>query len=504
MADNLKQAETELTLVMNQMSAYQQAIGLMNWDLRTGAPKKGVNQRSEALGTLSTEVYKISTSTHLKELLDIILTEEGKRQVSEITYRSAEELKKEYDKNTKIPEEEFKAYQILTTKAESAWEEAKSNADFQEFQPYLEEIVAYKRKFVEYIGYEGHPYNAMLDDFEPGMTVDTLDQVFTELREGLMPLVEGVKQAKQPKTGFLFKHFPKEQQAAFSREVLQSMQYDFEAGRLDETVHPFAIGLHPNDVRVTTKYDESDFRTAVFGTIHEGGHALYEQNISESLVGTVMSDGASMGIHESQSLFFENFVGRSYAFWEHHYDRLKSFADGQFDNVSLDEFYRAVNEAKPSLIRIEADEMTYALHIIVRYEIEKALISGEIEVKDLPGLWNEKMQEYLGVEVPHDGVGVLQDVHWSFGAFGYFPSYALGYIYAAQFKEALDQDIPNFDELLRDGRITPIKEWMSGGIHQHGALKKPGELLQDITGEGTNPQPLLRHLSSKYRSLYNF
>lgn len=280
------------------------------------------------------------------------------------------------------------------------------------------------------------------------------------------------------------------------------MRYDFEAGRLDTTVHPFAIGLNPGDVRVTTKYDEMDFRTAVFGTIHEGGHALYEQNIDEKFIGTPLCTGTSMGIHESQSLFWENFVGRHFSFWEKYYDLLKKNANGQFDDIDLHTFYRGINVAGPSLIRIEADEMTYSLHIIARYELEKALINGELEVADLPEAWNDKMEELLGVRPSHDGEGVLQDVHWPSGAFGYFPSYALGYVYAAQLKKVMEKELPDFDELLQQGDLAPIKEWLTKNIHQYGKSKEPLEILKDTTGEGVNPRYLIEYLESKYRNVY--
>lgn len=321
----------------------------------------------------------------------------------------------------------------------------------------------------------------------------------------MIPLVKGVTESKhKPETGFLFEHFPKEKQREFSLEVLKILQYDFDAGRLDETVHPFATGLNPKDVRVTTKYDEKDFRTAVFGTIHECGHALYEQNISESLINTPLCDGASMGIHESQSLFYENMVGRHPSFWKANYDLLKQNSNGQFDQVSLEDFYRAINVAGPSLIRIEADEMTYALHIILRYEIEKELINGTIQVKDLPQIWNDKMEEYLGIRPNNDAEGVLQDVHWAGGAFGYFPSYALGYIYSAQMKHAMDKDIPNFGELLEQNNLKPINEWLTKNVHQHGMMKKPIEIMKDITGEGLNSSYLVKYLRDKYKEIYRF
>ncbi len=500
---NIKEVEQSFITLVKKMSSYGEALSLMFWDLRTGAPKKGVEQRSETIGTLSSEVFNMSVSDEMGEYLQALSQPEVQGELSDITKKMVEVTQKEYEKNKKIPADEYKEFVILTSKAESAWEEAKEKADFQSFAPYLEKIVAYLRKYVERIGYEGHPYNALLDDYEPGVTVDVLDRVFGELREKLVPLVKAVTESPaQPKTDFLFEHFSKEKQNAFSLDILKQLQYDFEAGRLDTTVHPFAATINRNDVRITTKYDEKDFRTAIFGTIHECGHALYEQNISEELIGTPLCDGTSMGIHESQSLFCENFVGRNYSFWKKNYSLLKEYSNGQFDDVSLDDFYKAINVAGPSLIRIEADEMTYSLHIILRYEIEKALITGEIEVKDLPQIWNDKMEEYLGVRPSHDGEGVLQDVHWSGGALGYFPSYALGYIYAAQLKNTMNEAIPNYDELLEAGDFSPIKEWLVQNVHQYGKMKKPLEIIQDITGEGLNPSYLIEYLEQKYKAVY--
>ncbi|QKS71299.1 carboxypeptidase M32 [Paenalkalicoccus suaedae] len=487
---------------VKKLSHFQEAVGLIGWDLRTGAPKKGVAQRGEVLGTLQSESFNLSTSQEFKDLLQELREDTTWGTLDEVTQKSVEHSEKSLKKFENIPPEEYKNYVILTSQAESAWETAKANADFDSFSPYLEKIVDFNRKYVDWVGYEGHKYNALLDDYEPGLTVDTIDRVFGELKEALVPLVKQITESEQPKTDFLFTHFPKEKQEAFSKAILTSMQYDFEAGRLDTTVHPFATGLNPGDVRVTTKYDESDFRTAVFGTIHEGGHALYEQNIDKSLIGTNLCSGTSMGIHESQSLFYENFVGRNFAFWERHYETLKEYADGQFDDVSLEDFYEAINVAGPSLIRIEADELTYSLHIIIRYELEKALINGEIEVADLPEAWNKKYEDLLGIRPSHDGEGVLQDVHWSFGAFGYFPSYALGLVYAAQLKQAMLKDLPNFDDLLRDGNLAPIKEWMTKHIHQYGKKKSPVELLKDTTGEGVNAKHLITYLSEKYQGIY--
>ncbi|OLO27290.1 carboxypeptidase M32 [Alkalihalophilus pseudofirmus] len=502
MSKGHKEMEKDFLEYVKKMENFSEARSLMFWDLRTGAPRKGVEQRSEVIGMLSTEIFNMSTSGQMKEYIDA-LSESS--DVTEITKKTIEECKKNYDRNKKIPEKEYKEYVILESKSEAVWEQAKEKSDFAMFQPYLEKIVDTKKRFLEYWGYEGHKYNTLLDDYEPGITVEILDDVFGNLRKELVPLVQAVKDSShQPKTDFLFEQFPKEKQRQLSLEILKNLGYDFDSGRLDETVHPFAISLNPNDVRVTTKYDEKDFRTAIFGTIHECGHAVYEQNISKDLVGTPLCDGTSMGIHESQSLFFENMIGRHPSFWKANYPLLQKYSNGQFDNVTLEDFYKAINVAGPSLIRIEADEMTYALHVIVRYEIEKGLFSDEIEVKDLPHIWNEKMEEYLGVCPSNDAEGVLQDVHWSGGAFGYFPSYALGYIYSAQMKAAMDKDLPNYSDILARNNIEPIKEWLTKNVHQYGKMKKPVEILKDITGEGINSSYLVNYLRKKYGEIYQF
>ncbi|ADU30473.1 carboxypeptidase M32 [Evansella cellulosilytica] len=498
-----KDVEQQFRELIKKISNYNEAIGVLAWDLRTGAPKKGVDQRSEVLGTLSSEVFRLSTSQEMKQYIKELRAETVWGSLDDVTQGAVLECEKDLLKLEKIPEKEYSEYVILTAKAESIWAEAKDAADFTLFQPYLEKIVEFNRKYVEWVGYETNKYNTLLDDYEPGLTVDIIDDVFGQLKDEIVPLLKEVTSSSyQPKTDFLFEHFPKENQEKLSIDILKSMQYDFEAGRLDTTVHPFAIGLNPGDVRVTTKYDEKDFRTAVFGTIHEGGHALYEQNIDKKYVGTPLCTGTSMGIHESQSLFWENFVGRNKAFWEKHYDKLKSFSSGQFDRVTLEEFYDGINVAGPSFIRIEADEMTYSLHIILRYELEKALINGELEVKDLPKAWNDKMEELLGIRPSNDAEGVLQDVHWSGGSFGYFPSYALGYVYAAQLKSAMDKDIPHFEQLLSEGNLTPIKEWLTEKVHKHGKSKKPLQILKDVTSEGVNAKHLIQYLKTKYHSVY--
>lgn len=486
---------------VKKMQNYSEALSVIYWDMRTGAPRKGLEQRAEVIGTLSAELFALQTSDELGKILSELQNE----KLDFVTQRLYEEVKKEYDESKKIPAEEFKAYTILKAKSEAAWEDAKEKSDFQIFLPYLKEVIDYQKRFVQYWGIKnGSAYNTLLDKYEPNMTTDMLDELFGELKATIVPLVKAIGDSKnKPDTSLLFKPFPKSGQHAASLELLKQLGYDFEAGRLDETVHPFMIGLNSGDIRITTKYDENDFRSAVFGTIHECGHALYEQNIDASLNGLPLSTGASMGIHESQSLFYENIIGRNESFWKHHYAILQKHSPEQFGNVPVDAFLKAINFSEPSLIRIEADELTYPLHIMIRYEIEREIFNGDLQAEDLPRVWNEKYEEYLGIRPQNDAEGVLQDMHWSDGSFGYFPSYALGFMYAAQWKHAMDQDIPNFDELCERGELAPIKDWLTGKVHQYGALKKPNELISEGTGEALSAKYLADYLENKYSQLYN-
>lgn len=501
MADCVLEKEGKFLNYVKKMEAYDEALQLIYWDMRTGAPKKGLKQRSQVIGVLASEHFNMSTS---EEMAAFIANLSGKKEsLSDLGQKTLEECTKTYNQNIKIPAAEYKEYVILQSEAESVWEEARAKSDFEMFRPYLEKLVAFNKKFIGYWGYKENKYDTLLDLFEPGVTVKTIDKEFAALKETIVPLVRKIAESgKKPIKDTLWQSMPINSQKEFSLKILEQMGYDFQAGRLDETVHPFATGLNPGDVRVTTRYNPNDWRTAVFGTIHEGGHAIYEQNISQQLIGTPLCTGTSMGIHESQSLFYENIVARDRSFWVHHYELLKAYADGQFDDVSLDDFYFAINEAKPSLIRIEADNLTYSLHIIIRYEIEKALFNDEVRVRDLPEIWNAKYEEYLGIRPDNDAEGILQDVHWSSGSFGYFPSYALGYMYAAQIKHAMLQDLPSYDELLKNGELLPIKEWLNKKIHQFGKTKKPLEIIQDVTGESLTARYLTDYLVDKYSALY--
>lgn len=489
--------------LIGRIKQYEEILGVVYWDMRTGAPRKGVELRSEAVGALSSETFKLSTSDEMGELLERLREPATLAGLDEIDRRLVEETAKEYERNRRIPPDMYREYVVLTSQAESAWEEAKMSDDFPGFVPYLEKIVAFNRKFIELWGVKSTPYDTLLDMYEPGLTTKELDRLFGELRARLVPLAERIaKSGSKPDTSFLQGTFDKEAQKKFSRHILNEMGYDFEAGRLDESAHPFATGLSPGDVRITTRYLPHDLTSALFGTIHEGGHALYEQNIASELAGTTLCTGTSMGIHESQSRLWENMVGRSLGFWQRYLPDLKTNFPGLLDGVSAEAFYRGINVVEPSLIRIEADELTYNLHIMIRYEIERMLFNENLDPRELPEVWNRKYEEALGILPPDDARGVLQDVHWSGGAFGYFPSYSLGNMYAAQIMDAARREIPELDEQIASGKLTPLKAWLTERVYRHGKLLRPSEIVERISGKPLQSAYLCDYLEKKYADIY--
>lgn len=497
----IKIVEKEFLTYVKKMRHLEEANALLYWDLCTKAPKKAAPYRAETIGTLSMLAQKRLLSKKMKNYLTVLGKKENARFLKSTTRLMVKDLKKEYKLYKKIPLEEYEAYTILASESETVWEEAKEKKEFSILQPYLEQLVTYQKRFIRYWGKKNHPYDALLDLYEPGMTVSVLDQIFDRIKSEIIPFVKEINEyGKRVDTSFLTAKVSKEKQVQLSEEVLKLMGYDFLAGRLDDTEHPFETSIHPSDVRITNRYVERDFTVSFFGVMHEGGHAIYEQNISDRLMRTNLYDGASMGMHESQSLFFENIVGRSPSFWEYFSPVLKKEVP-DFKNISQKQIIQAVNRAKPSLIRIEADELTYVLHIIIRYEIEKMLFNDEIEVSDIPKVWNALYEQYLGITPAHDGEGVLQDVHWAGGDFGYFPTYALGFIYAAQLRHAMNAQL-SFDVMLAEGNLKPIVKWLTDRIHQYGKTKKPLDLLLEATGESLNVSYYIDYLKEKYTKIY--
>lgn len=473
-------------------------LALLQWDLETQAPKGGYKLLSEMIGELSLRSYNLTTS---EEFLEILTELKKQKNIDEITKREIEILEEEIEKIKVIPSEEYKLYSELTAKAQGIWEMAREKNDFESFAPILEQIFNFNKKFIEYRGVKDDIYSEILNDYEKGMNVKKLDKFFEELKKEIVPLLKDIKENKrefQKKIKFQVSEF---EQRLFSEEMLKYIGFDLERGVLSESAHPFTLTVNKDDVRLTTRYLEELPFSSVFSTIHEGGHGMYEQGVAEELKDTILSDGASMGIHESQSRFYENVIGRSKEFWCGVLGKSK-FKYDKLSELSLEEIYKGINEVSPSLIRVEADELTYSLHIMVRYEIEKGILSGEYLIKDLPKIWNDKMYEYLGVTPKTDSEGVLQDVHWSCGLIGYFPSYALGNVYSLQILNAMKKDI-NIEGALERGELKIIREWLKEKIHRYGKLKTPKEIMLSVTGEELNPVYYIEYLKNKYKNIYN-
>jgi carboxypeptidase Taq len=504
MAQNIETMVGDFKKYMQKIAYFQHALGILYWDSRTLIPRRGMEQRAAVLGFLSTEIYQLTVAPELERFLTGLGTATVLTTLDPVIANSVREYQKEYTRMKKIPPAFYEEYVLLTAKAENVWEDAKRTSDFKLFEPYLSKIVAFNRKFADYWGYQKHPYDALLEYYEPGLTVAMLDPLFAELRRTTVALLKRIQTAGRPvELSCLNGRFSNDIQEKLGRFLLGEIGFDFTAGNLAESVHPFTGGAnHPGDVRLTTHYYEDNLLSAIFSCIHEGGHGIYEQNIDPKYVNTPLGTGTSMGVHESQSRFYENIIGRSKSFWRRYFPKLQAFFPQQFSQVDSFTFYRAVNRVVPSLIRTEADELTYNLHIILRYEIEKDLIKGTCQVTELPRVWNEKMREYLGVIPSNDAEGVLQDTHWSGGAFGYFPSYAIGNIYSAQFTAAMKRSGLNLEQVVTDGDFNRIKQWLGQRIHTYGKSKTPAQLLRDVTGEPINAGYLIRYLERKYGEVY--
>lgn len=498
---NLKQKIDEFKELKETLAAYGVAGSLINWDMSTGGSKKGMGFRAKMIGIFTMKGFEIETGEAMKSCLDVLGAHED--ELDEVTHRMYVLSKKAYDNNTKIPKDEARAYAELQAKSQVIWEEAKEAQDYSMFEDVLDEIIGYQKKFVEYRGYKGHPYNTLLDDYEEGMTVDILDEYFDNLKQHIVPLVKAITHTTLPyNTAFLTRAFPVDKQKEFCIQLMDDLGFDYDAGEVKESVHPFTNGLNVHDVRLTVRYFENLMTSSLFSAAHEGGHAIYEQHIREDLSYTGLDRGVSSGIHESQSRTYENIICRSKAFWKYYYPKLKSFFPEQLADVTLDDFYAGINKVENSFIRVEADELTYSLHIIIRYEIEKAIMAGEVTTKELPELWNKKYKEYLGLDVPNDELGVLQDVHWSFGLFGYFPTYSIGSAYASQFAYYLKEAV-SFDDDLEKGDYKHVNEWLHKHIHSYGSLKTPEEIIQNATGKRFDSKYYVDYLTNKYKSLYN-
>lgn len=479
------------------------AAAVLAWDQETFMPDGGADARAQQLSTLQSTAHEQFASDDTGTLLDRAAEALDTNDPLDERAALVRVTRREYERARRVPSSLVAALSEATSRAQQAWKTARRENDFSLFAPHLERLVELSVEKAEAIGYEDEAYDALLEEFEPGLTTADVASTFDALRDDLVPLVDAIADAPQLDSEILHRTYPKAKQREFGERVLAEMGYDFDRGRQDVSAHPFTTSFSVDDVRITTRYDESFFPTAFFSMIHEGGHALYEQGIDPELARTPLGDGASLGVHESQARLWENHVGRSRPFWQHYFPKLKKIFPDALGDTQRESFYRAINRVEPSLIRVEADEVTYNLHVMLRFELERGLIDGSVSVNDLPARWNAAMDDYLGVVPDSDANGVLQDVHWSMGSFGYFPTYTLGTLMAAQLSESLRKDLPTLDAHLADGSFGPLLDWLRTHVHRHGRKLTAPALLERATGTALSAKAWLRYATTKFGALYD-
>ncbi len=480
------------------------AAAVLRWDQEVNMPPGGAEGRAEQLATLSAMAHEVFVSAETARLL-----EAAEDEVANLDYRSDEAslvrvIRREYDKMAKIPTELIAEFSRATSRAFIAWREARQENDYPHFRPYLQQVLDLTKRFVEILGYEEEPYDALLDFYEPGMKTAEVRTLFEELKRGLLPLLEAIRaHADAVDDTFLGdRSYPVDRQWELTEVILRKIGYDFNRGRQDKAPHPFTTEFSPGDVRVTTRLYPNKPQSAIFSSIHEGGHALYEQGIPLKFTRTHLGHGATLGLHESQSRLWENMIGRSRTFWKYFFPILQAFFPAQLMDVDLDRFHRAINRVQPDLIRVEADEVTYNFHIFIRFELEQAMINDELPLADLPTAWNEKYQAYLGVTPPTDADGCLQDIHWAHGTIGYFPTYTLGNLISAQLFRHARAEIPELEAGFAEGNFAPLLQWLREHVHRHGAKFTAPELMRFEFNETISAQPLIEDLTAKYREIY--
>ena len=497
--ESVELAVKALQKLEQTQAAYNHALGVLYLDATTAAPIDTWEGRGKTMEIMSQITYDLTANPENGELFAYL--QSHSEELDAQTKREVEVLKKNYDQMHRIPAEEYVAYSVLINDAEAIWHKAKNEDDFASFAPYLEKIVAYNKKFAGYYNPDMAPYDALLNEYEEGMNTATLDAFFAQLREVIVPLIAKVKAAQPIDDSFLYKHYPIEIQRKFSDYLMEVMGMDRSHCGIAETEHPYTTNFNNKDVRITTHYHEDNLVSSMYSVIHEGGHALYELGADDCYNYTALSGGVSMGIHASQRRFYENIIGRSEAFIHAIFPKVRELFPEQLTGVDEAMFYRAVNKAEPSLIRTEADELTYALHIMVRYEIEKQLMAGTLEVGDVPAEWKRLYKEYLGVEVPDDKQGCLQDSHWSGGMIGYFPSYALGSAYGAQMLRRMEEELGDIWADVARGDLSKVTGWLKEHIHRYASFKKPGALFEEVCGK-FDAKFYTDYLTEKYTKLY--
>jgi carboxypeptidase Taq len=493
----------KLRKMLGEVFDIQATVSVLGWDQQTYMPPGGSKGRAMQLATLSRIAHEKFVGEAMGAAIDAAEQEAADLDPDSDEARLVRKTKRDYEKHRKVPPDWVSEFNRITALAHKEWEQAREQSDFGHFQPHLEEILDLRKQYVGYFEPFDHPYDPLLDDFEPGMKTADVKAVFDDLRPQQVALVQEITERGEPvDDSVLHQHFDEQKQWQFGVEVAKAIGYDFERGRQDKSVHPFTTGFGVGDVRITTRVDPEFFNTALFGTMHEAGHAMYEQGCREELDRTSLAGGTSLAIHESQSRMWENLVGRSKPFWNAFYGRLQETFPGQLGDVDRESFYQAINKVEPSLIRVEADEATYNLHIMLRFEIELAMMEGNLDVGDLPEFWNEKMEEYLGITPPNDKDGVLQDVHWSSGMIGYFSTYALGNLVAAQLWAKIKDDIPDIEKRIEQAQFGDLLAWLREHVHQHGSKFEPMELLERITGSGLDAGSYVAYLQEKFGEVY--
>ncbi len=500
----MKEKLEQLKNILGEVDDLNQAQAVISWDMQTYMPPGGAEAHGHQLATLARLAHNRFTSEETGRLL-----EDMSAVVEQLPPDSDEAslihvTKRHYDKQTRVPADLVAENAELTAIGQDVWQRARQENDFAAFEPYLDKIFDLRRRYAALFSPFDHIYDPLLDDFEPGLKTAAVQNIFDILRPAQVRLIRAIRERQQVEDGFLHQFFPEQEQWDFGVEVIKKFGYDWKRGRQDRSAHPFTTSFGPNDVRITTRILPENGVSALFGTMHECGHALYEQGINQAYQRTPLCNAASMALHESQSRLWENLVGRSLPFWTYYYPRFQQIFSTQLGNVNLAAFYRGINKVEPSLVRVEADEATYNLHIMLRLQLEIEVMEEKLRIHDLPEVWNSRMAEDLGVTPPNAALGVLQDIHWSGGLIGYFPTYALGNLISVQLWEKIGADLPDLEAQIARGEFSALLEWLRQHIHIYGAKYEPGELVLRVTGEKINPYPYLRYLENKYREIYRF
>jgi carboxypeptidase Taq len=497
-------AYAELIRRTKEAATLSSCGAVLGWDERTYLPHNGSAFRGDQMALLARLTHEMTTDPKVGECLGAVEGSALARNPESPEAINVREIRRTYDRAVKLPKDLVEELARVTTRAQQVWQEARGRNDFPAFRPLLETIVALKRREAEAVGYKEHPYDALLDEYEPGATAKQVRAVFSALSAELVPLIAAIAQSKRsPRGDVLEGDYPVDAQQAFAREAATAIGFDFEAGRLDVTTHPFCSGIGPGDCRITTRYNPRFFNEAFFGVLHEAGHGIYEQGLPAEHFGTPLGSYCSLGIHESQSRLWENHVGRGRAFWEHFFPKARRAFPAALAGVSAHDFHFAINGVRPSFIRVEADEATYNLHIILRFELELGLLAGDLKPGDLPAAWNERFTKMFGLTPPDDRQGCLQDIHWSMGGLGYFPTYTLGNLYASQLMAAARAQLPGMEDDFARGQFGRLKAWLNEKVHRPGRSYRSGELCRRVTGESLRHEPLVADLREKYGRLYD-